>query len=561
MTGGGPAADARLALHLLALAPVQLGGACLRGGGPLRDMLVEEFRALLDPDTPWRRLPPHIDDERLLGGIDVAASLAAGKAVRQTGLLVEAAGGIMAIPMAERAGEALAGRIAQSLDGNHRGPAVILFDDGASEDERPPASLLERVALHCDLTTAKTCEMPRSMPREAIAPEHVGPVDDEGLSALAGTAEALGVDSVRALLFAMAAARTHAAACGRRTVEADDLAAAARLVLGPRATQMPPQPEQAPPADKEAPDNDAREQASDQVEHTLEDIVLDAATSSIPADLLERLASGLMQSRARGGGGGRRTRSRLRGKPLGARPGLPRGGARLALVDTLRAAVPWQPIRRSDPAFADRSTIVVRKEDVRVRRFEERAAAVTIFCVDASGSAAMARLAEAKGAVERLLAQAYVKRTEVALIAFRGAGAEILLPPTRSLTRARRALAALPGGGGTPLASGISNACLLAEAEQAKGRTPFLVFLTDGSANVSRDGTGGRTRAREDADAAAKAIAAAGHSAILIDISPRPRPDAEQLAVSMRARYLPLPLADSGAIERAVLDAQSRIAA
>jgi len=99
---------------------------------------------------------------------------------------------------------------------------------------------------------------------------------------------------------------------------------------------------------------------------------------------------------------------------------------------------------------------MVRRDDFRVRRFAERAEATTIFAVDASGSAAAARLAEAKGAVELLLAEAYVARTQVALVAFRGTGAEAVLPPTRSLARAKRVLADLAGGGGTPLAAGLT---------------------------------------------------------------------------------------------------------
>ncbi len=92
----------------------------------------------------------------------------------------------------------------------------------------------------------------------------------------------------------------------------------------------------------------------------------------------------------------------------------------------------------------------------------------------------MDRLGEAKGAVEMLLADCYVRRDEVALIAFRGAGADLLLPATRSLTRAKRSLAALPGGGGTPLASGLAAAESLAEEVRRKGRTPTLVVITDG---------------------------------------------------------------------------------
>jgi magnesium chelatase subunit D len=231
---------------------------------------------------------------------------------------------------------------------------------------------------------------------------------------------------------------------------------------------------------------------------------------------------------------------------------MPRGGARLALIDTLRAAVPWQAVRRREGDALNDAPILMRKEDLRIRRYEEKAARVTIFAVDASGSAAAARLAEAKGAVELMLAQAYVTRSEVALIAFRGDGAEVLLPPTRSLTRARRTLAELPGGGGTPLAIGLRAGHELARSVAAKGRTPSLVILTDGRANLDANGEPGRKQAGEDADAAAKAIAREGLDALVVDISARASPEGRALAEAMQARYLALPRADAKALHAAI---------
>jgi magnesium chelatase subunit D len=84
--------------------------------------------------------------------------------------------------------------------------------------------------------------------------------------------------------------------------------------------------------------------------------------------------------------------------------------------------------------------------DVRVRQFEERSDRAIIFVVDASGSAALARLAEAKGAIELLLGEAYARRDHVALVAFRGDGADILLPPTRSLVQTKRRLGQFRAG-------------------------------------------------------------------------------------------------------------------
>jgi magnesium chelatase subunit D len=175
-----------------------------------------------------------------------------------------------------------------------------------------------------------------------------------------------------------------------------------------------------------------------------------------------------------------------------------------------------------------------------------------VFVVDASGSTALHRLGEAKGAVELLLADCYVRRDRVALIAFRGQAAELLLPPTRSLVRAKRCLAGLPGGGGTPLATGIDSAVALADALRHHGDTPLLVFLSDGGGNVARDGSHGRQRAQDDAQAAAVRVRTAGLAAVVVDTSPRPSPLARQLAEAMLARYLPLPRADAATLSRAV---------
>jgi magnesium chelatase subunit D len=188
--------------------------------------------------------------------------------------------------------------------------------------------------------------------------------------------------------------------------------------------------------------------------------------------------------------------------------------------------------------------IDIRREDFRVTRMKARSESTTIFAVDASGSAAMHRLAEAKGAVELLLADCYVRRDRVALLAFRGRDAELILPPTRSLTRAKRCLAGQPGGGGTPLARAIDVAAALADAVWRKGQKPVVVLLTDGRANIARDGTPGRERAESDALSSAARFRTAGVAALVVDTSAQPRASAQQIAAAMGARYLPLPYAD-----------------
>jgi magnesium chelatase subunit D len=544
-----PLDDAVLAARLFALAPGTFKGLVLRGSSPAREALV----AALAEALSLRRLPGHVDDERLLGGIDLAASLSAGKPVRQTGLIEEARGGALIAGMAERMDASIAGRLAQALD--EGGTALVLLDDAAEPGEAPPASLTERLAFLCDLSASRRWQgVELAPPAGALA--DVAPLEDADFRALAATGDALGVESLRALLHASEAARGLAALAGRDKADKADLAGAVRLVLAPRATRLPPQEQDVPPEEAPPPPEGERDDPSDsdrrQQEPDLSEILVEAAKAAIPAGLLEQLAGGKAPRRAQSSGTGQKRKAATRGKPLGARPGMPRGGHKLALIDSLRAAVPWQAVRRREQGVDPASPIIMRKEDLRIRRFEERAARVTIFAVDASGSAAAARLAEAKGAVELMLAQAYVTRSEVALVAFRGTSAELLLPPTRSLTRARRTLAELPGGGGTPLALGLNTAREVAEAVIAKGRSAALVILTDGRANIAADGSPGRPQAARDAETAARAIAARGIDALVVDISARPGPEGAALAQALGGRFLALPRADARMLKQAI---------
>jgi magnesium chelatase subunit D len=280
----------------------------------------------------------------------------------------------------------------------------------------------------------------------------------------------------------------------------------------------------------------------------------------MPPEMLASLAQGIAQrgGQRSHGNAGAAQHSTLRGRPIGARRGMPRAGSRINVIETLRAAAPWQPLRRREAGQraarrGERSRLHIRQDDFRITRYRERTQTTAIFAVDASGSSALHRLGEVKGAVELLLADCYVRRDQVALIAFRGQQAELLLPPTRSLVRAKRSLASLPGGGGTPLAAGINAACALAESLRQRGQTPILIVLTDGRANVALDPTQGRTAAESDALAAARRVRDAGVSALMVDTSVRPNPQAAAIAEAMAARYLPLPHANAAQISRAVI--------
>jgi magnesium chelatase subunit D len=562
-----------LALSLFAIDPAGLGGLLVRGrAGPARDELLACVRAMM-ADAPVRRLPVSISDDRLLGGLDLAATLALGKPVALRGVLADCDGGLLIAPMAERIGAGLASKLAAVMDRGEvaterdgmslNAPAsfgLIALDEGV-EDERVSVALSERLAFHldCDKQSEDAGEIAgadeianaRALLRDVEIPHSI-------IVDLVEAADAFGIDSLRAV--------QHAA-------RADDAKLAAQLVLGPRARRLPPQQQEEPEPQQEPQDEDEqpsdenpacdgqKDNPQDSVEQTSADpgadTMTEAVRASLPANLLAQLLGGELASKRGGAGGksGAARQSKHRGRPTGSRPGDPRSGARLALLDTLRAAAPLQKLRRAALRAHSSAKILVRREDFRIVRFAERRRTTTIFVVDASGSSALHRLAEAKGAVQHLLSECYVRRDEAALIAFRGKGAEILLPPTRSLTRVRRSLRRLPGGGGTPLAAGLAMAADLARQVAHKGDVPVLVFLTDGQANVALDGKGERARADLDASNAAKALRASGFASLVIDTSPRPQPRAQKLALDLGARYLPLPTANPALMSRAVQQA------
>jgi len=585
-----PWSDAIFAAALFAVDPVGTVGVSLRAlAGPARDAWLAMLRERLPPAMPVRRVPLNIADGRLLGGLDLAATLDAGRPVADRGLLVEADGGVVLLAMAERLTPSTAARLTAVLDTGEvtlqrdgialTSPArfgMVLLDEGMAGDERPPEPLRDRAAFQLDLTRIAMRDAVAGGPTPAtVAAARIRLPNVRASEALTeafcSAALSLGIASLRAPLLALRVARAAAALAGRDNVADVDAALAARLVLGPRATQIPAPPEREAdtpsdekPPDREPPDAAAGASNGDETkvdaERPLDDVVLDAAQAAIPADLLAqlRLGTGGAAGAQQSGRAGVSRQTAARGRPVGVRRGLPRSGARLNVIETLRAAAPWQRIRRgarSDAGLPEGTSrrIEVRGDDFHVTRFKQRTGTTTIFVVDASGSSALHRLAEVKGAVELLLADCYVRRDSVALLSFRGRGAELLLPPTRSLVRAKRSLAGLPGGGGTPLAAGIDAAASLADAVRRRGQTPVVVLLTDGRANIAADGTGGRAQAETEARIAARSMRAAGFTVLLVDTSPRPQEAARQLAAEMGASYLPLPHAGSAAISGAVL--------
>ena len=616
--------DAATVAALLAVDAAGLGGVALRSPpGAERDEWLSLLKQLLPLNAPLRRIPLHINDTALLGGLDLGATLHAGKPIAQQGVLAQSDGGVVVLAMAERLSLGTAARLTAVLDTHEvaierdsltvRRPArlgMVALDEGVADDEKLPAALLDRLAFHMVFEGRMhrdaaqdnvTWQAEEVLKARALLPQVVA--SDETLQALCAAASALGIDSLRAPLLALRVARAAAALSGQTEVCQEHVAVAARLVLAPRATRLPTPPpgeetqgddsqgqdtqeqdkqdQPKPPKSEESPPDTAASDSSDTSDDTLLDneptdvdagsslaeSVIQAARAAIPAGLLAALKLGeAVRSRAQAAGrSGAAQKSQTRGRPLGARRSEPRAGARLNVIETLRAAAPWQKLRQQESAMRMAPSqqampgqvqpshrIHVRREDFHITRFKQTGQTTTLFVVDASGSSALNRLAEAKGAVELLLADCYVRRDRVAVLAFRGKTAELLLPPTRSLARAKRSLAGLPGGGGTPLASAIDAARELADQISRRGETPIIVLLTDGRGNIARDGTSGRAQANEDALAAARQMRMDGISCLLMDTSPQPQPAAQMLAREMGAAYVPLPYAGAQMLSQVV---------
>jgi magnesium chelatase subunit D len=562
--------DALIAAQLLAVNPRGLRGASVRAlSGPERDRFIDTLRHLLPDSAPFLKVPVTVGFDRLLGGLDFAATVAAGSPVYSTGLIEAANGGVLCLAMAERLEESTAAVIAQVLDQHlvrieRDGVAlirpsefvVVALDEGLELDEQVNPALKDRLAFELDterLLPTGPCDSlpPASAIRVARDRLDAVAIPDEIVEMLVGVALGFGIESVRAELLALEAARASAALAGRDAVSEADAALSARLVFSTRATRMP-----ADEAEAQVPDDVAeQEEPTDsrgQTDTLPDDLVVDAVKAAIPKGLLELLADNRPRRVASSGGRGTaKTQSRRRGRPVGVKPSTDLAAARLNILATLKAAAPWQTLRRQD-RFPRRAGIALRKEDLHVTRYEDNVESSTIFVVDASGSQAAQRLAEVKGAIELLLNDCYVRRDQVALIAFRGDRAETLLPPTRALARVKRSLSALPGGGATPLAAGLDAARDMALSAGRLGRVPAIVLLTDGRANVARDGSSGSELAMQEAIHSARLLRAENIRSILVDTSRRPRPRARELAGEMGAEYVPLPFADAATISASV---------
>lgn len=564
--------DALDAAAMIAVDPDGLAGVHVRARqGPVRDRWLEIMAGLLPCAMPVRRISAGIPLSRLTGGLDLGRTIECGRPVLERGVLAAVDGGVLVLAMAERLEPAAAAVVGMALDERQIRVerdgisarqtarfALVALDEGVDDEGLAP-SLADRLALRIDLGPIGLRDMTGAPAPAAIAaarallPVVVAP--QALVDAACAICLSVGLQSMRPPRNLVRAARVAAALRGAATAEAADLALALRLVLGLRLA--PPSELDAPeetPANEPREPEQAGEGEDERAGHDIRDIVVQSARAVLPEHLLARVSAGAAGARGAGGTTGAVRKRAVRGRVVGAseRPASP--GARLDVLATLRQAAPWQRLRarETETATGGLRRLHIRRSDFRYPRFREMTGTTVVFSVDASGSAAMERLAETKGAIELLLAECYVRRDEVALLAFRGQGCDRLLEPTRSLVRAKRSLSALPGGGGTPLACGILATLSMAAAAARRGQSSISVFLTDGRGNVGLDGGTARDQVAADTERAARMFRASGLRAMLIDTGRRPQARAEALAGSLGAEYLAMPRGGAGAMAREV---------
>jgi magnesium chelatase subunit D len=531
--------------------------------------------------TPFVELPVGATEDRVIGTLDVRALLTDGQRRFEPGLLARANRGILYIDevnllpdhlvdvvldaaatgvnVVEREGASFVHDARIVLVGTMNpeegelrpqlldrfGLCVAIESD--DDPQRRVEILRRRLAFELDPTAFAAAYADRTealRARVARARALLGEVvvDDDTLAAAAESALAARAEGLRGDLAIVRTARALAALDGRHAVGQHDVERAAMYALAhrrrepprgapPRPPGPPPPP---PPSSPPPPQGEDRGDAPPPRGGTEAERTLDVGA---PANL--RWDEPAFAPRP--------ARESSRGRTLVAGP---RGRAVVVAHVTARIAVlPTLVAAARDESRSAQAGLAPHHLRFIERRGRPRG--LVVFLVDASGSmAGAARMRAAKGAIGALLEDAYHRRDAVALLAFRGTGAELLVPPTRSAALAFRRMRALPVGGRTPLAAGLRRAHELSQHESRRdpGLRVSLVVVTDARANHPQ------TDAIGEALREARALRAEPLRALCLDTETgrvRLR-NVERLATALGAEYRHLDACDERALGAAI---------
>jgi magnesium chelatase subunit D len=579
--------DACLIAKMIAVDPSGLGGVWVKSqAGPVRDLWLKGLQQLIQGQVDLIKVPSNADEGALIGELDLLKTLALQKKVYTQGILDQVQEGLLLLPMAERMQSHAAALLTQAYDLKSQFGMVAFDESLADEDQHLLPRFVDRLAFQINLESLSYRDCHFALEQldflEIRKRLHLIEFPIEALDAVMTAAQSLGIDSLRVGLFVARASRVLAALRGSDLLEQADIQTATRLIFAHRITRLPQSKDpsleedsseenQTPPQDENQPpppedtsshsdeihnQDDAQNAPSPLRQEDLEEMIIEASKANLSQNLLDSFDQHKKIIKTKNNSQGRvgqLQKGLLSGQALPSRKGRPSYKHKIDILKTIQAASPWQKIRRLEAPneFISSQRIIVKADDIYLKQFVQRTTTVTVFVVDASGSSAMERLSEAKGAVELLLAQCYIRRDQVALMTFRGKQVELILPPTRSLVRAKRLLAGMPGGGGTPLASAIRDSAQFGKKLKSKGQTPLIILLTDGRANVSIDGIGGREDAFKDALFCANQARLEQLQILFIDTSLKPQETNQQIAQQLGAQYLPLPQGKSASVVQA----------